>query len=141
VERNGRVVVAGKSLYGHRRSRELLLRFTARGRLDRGFARGGIAAAGLPPRPGSLFAGPEQVFLQGQRILVLRDDRHRPLVVYSHDGRHRRAFVAGRGTEPGNSVVWAPAAALQFGKLLLGWTVPGTPSAFELRRLLVRGRP
>lgn len=143
VEGDGRILVAGKSFDRASRARELLLRLDARGRLDRSFGRRGIVSVPVPFRRGGLWWAPRRLLLQRHRILVLRDSVERSLVVYSRDGRRRRAFPAGRGAEPHHHWVQpAPRGALQDGKLLLGWSISRQQRTnFKLERLELRGRP
>jgi len=140
IEGNGRIVVGGRVL--GEKPREVLLRLTANGRLDRSFGRGGVTTARVPKVPGGLSGRSRQVILQPNRILVLRDHRRRQLVVYSRDGRRRAAFEVARGAVPGNRAPAAPFGALQGGRLALGWQVYGSPrSLFKLQRLRIGGRP
>ena len=144
VEGDGRILVAGKSFDRASRARELLLRLDAHGHLDRSFGRRGIVSTRVPFHRGGLWWAPRRLLLQRHRILVLRDSVERQLVVYSRDGRSRRAFAVGRGGEPHHHwVLQAPRGVLQRGKLLLGWTIyrQQERKSFKLRRLELRGRP
>jgi uncharacterized delta-60 repeat protein len=141
IQRNGRIVVAGRSQSG-RRAKELLLGYQPDGRLDPSFGRGGIASASVPVQAGGFFARVHQILLRSHRILLLRDSRYRQLVAYSGDGRHRRSFVVARAAEPGNRAIQAPFGALQDGKLVLGWEVFDPPvSSFKLQRLQIEDGP
>jgi uncharacterized delta-60 repeat protein len=144
IEGNGRIVVAGRALWSHRKEAELLLRYTPSGRLDRGFGRGGKIDSPLARTGAGFAAGPRQLLLQGPRILVLRDRQEKHLVVYRRDGRGRHAFFVARRGRPGIRLR-APFAALQEGRLLLGWTYNPNPlfslKAFKLQRLRLRGLP
>jgi uncharacterized delta-60 repeat protein len=143
VEGDGRILVAGKSFDRASRARELLLRLDAHGHLDRSFGRRGIVGVSVPFRRGGLWWAPRRLLLLRHRILVLRDSVERQLVVYSRDGRRRRAFTVGRGAEPHRHwVLQAPRGVLQRGKLLLGWTIYRQErKSFKLRRLDLRGVP
>jgi uncharacterized delta-60 repeat protein len=143
VEGDGRILVAGKGFSRPSRARELLLRLDAHGDLDHSFGRHGIASTPVPFHRGGLWGAPRLVLPQRHRILVLRDSVERQLVVYSSDGRRRRAFAVGRGAEPHHHwVLPAPRGALHGGKLLLGWSINRQyRSSFKLQRLKITGRP
>jgi len=149
VQGDGRILVAGKAFARARHARELILRLDAHGDLDRSFGRGGIVSTRIPFRLGGIWGAPRRLLLQRHRILVLRDSAWRQLLVYSRDGRRRRAFSVGRGAEPvrhgANPHRWvrsAPLGALQDHDLVLGWTINRQNlDAFKLQRLELRGRP
>jgi|GEM_PF-3036267 len=141
IEGSGRILVAGKTFGKPGRTRELLFRFTPRGRIDRSFGRGGKVSTRLPRAPGGLAGRPRQLLLQRNRILVLRDDEERQLVAYSRDGRHRQVLVAG-GAAGEWSAPHAPVGALRGGRLFLGWNVFAPPTqSFRLQELRVSGLP
>ncbi|HET8956609.1 MAG TPA: hypothetical protein VFN18_13220 [Solirubrobacterales bacterium] len=141
IEGNGRILAAGKTFGKAGKTRELLFRFTRRGRIDRSFGHRGLVSTRLPQAPGGLAGQPRQLLLQRGRILVLRDDEERQLVAYSRDGRHRRAFAVAGGASGDRSAPHAPFGAVRGGRLFLGWNVLDVPQSFKLQKLRVSGLP
>jgi uncharacterized delta-60 repeat protein len=134
------LLVAGRARTGSR-VKEVLLRLRPDGRLDRSFARRGIATARIPLKPGGYSNRPRQILLSHGKVLVLRENRERQLVVYSGDGRARHAARVARGAEAGPPAARAPFGALQDGRLVLGWQVFSTPALFKLQRLQLGAGP
>jgi uncharacterized delta-60 repeat protein len=135
LQGKGRVLVAGRAHSGSK-VREVLLRLRPDGSLDRSFGRGGVSAQKVPLKPAGYSNRPQQILVTRGHVVVLRDNRYRPLLTYSRDGRHRRALRVARGTEESRASR-APFATLQHGRLLLGWEVFGSEvNAFKLQRLL-----
>jgi uncharacterized delta-60 repeat protein len=135
VEPDGEIVVAGRSR-AHKQVRELLLRLSVGGRLDRGFADRGISA--IPPshaangRP-ALNAEPTQILIRPAGYLVIGKGPGQPLIFYDRRGRADRRFAAGVVALDSREF-GTPAAAAQGGRLLLART-RYKPPTFQVQRL------
>jgi uncharacterized delta-60 repeat protein len=139
VGRGGRIFVAGRT-WTYYRVGEALLRLRPDGRLDRRFGHRGILSRPVAFFPHGFADRPRQIFLLGGRVLVLRDGHDGQLVTYSSAGRGRRAFSVGRGAETSTYAGRAPFAAIQDGRLVLGWKVLDRPGRhLRLQRLLLGG--
>jgi uncharacterized delta-60 repeat protein len=135
VEPDGEILVAGRSR-AHKQVRELLLRLSARGRLDRGFADRGISA--IPPshtangRPAPNVE-PTQILIRPAGYLVIGKGLGQQLVSYDRRGQADRRFAAGVVALDSREF-GTPAAALQGGRLLLART-RYKPPTFQVQRL------
>jgi uncharacterized delta-60 repeat protein len=137
VDPGGRILVAGRTSRAYR-VREVLLRLRPDGRIDRTFGRRGVVRRPLGYFPNGFAEHPRQILLLGGRILVLRDAYHHQLLTYSLDGRDRRAYRVSRGAEVATHAGRAPFAAVQGGRLVLGWQVRDRPGKhLKLQRLLL----
>ncbi len=133
----GAILVAGRAR-ARSYDRELLLSYTRAGRLDKAFAHDGISNVPAVSTRGQTNARPRQILLADHQVLVVRDDRHRQLLVYSRDGRPEGSFAVAGSAEPKNQVALAPLAALQGRRLVLGWQDFGADESFKLQRLVIR---
>jgi uncharacterized delta-60 repeat protein len=129
--RDGRIWVAGWSGKG-RRSGNVLLRLTARGRLDRSFAKRGIARIRVPHG-----TEPSAVLPTRLRIFVVRKGGRRSVLAYLPNGRLDRSFGGPVAPRRFGGAV----GALQRGDPILAWTTgerKGRPRTIALQRLAAR---
>jgi uncharacterized delta-60 repeat protein len=131
--RGGAIVVAGWS-GKERRTENVLLRLSRRGRLDRSFGRRGIARVRAPKA-----TEPSAVLPAGHRIFVVRKGGGRPVLAFRPNGRLERSLAGPRDVAPrrfGGTV-----AVLQHGDPVLAWTARERghlPRTIELQRLTAR---
>jgi uncharacterized delta-60 repeat protein len=139
VEPDGEIVVGGRSR-DHRQVRELLLKLSAAGRLERSFGDRGVAA--IPPpdevngRPAPNVE-PSQILIRPAGFLVVGKGPGQPLTFFDRRGRADRRFAAGV-VAPESRDFGTPAAALQGGRLLLARTT-AKPATFGVQRLKFTG--
>jgi uncharacterized delta-60 repeat protein len=135
VEPDGEIVVAGRSR-ARRQVRELLLRLSPGGRIDRGFADRGISA--IPPSHAANGrrapnVEPTQILIRPAGYLVIAKGPGRPLVSYDRRGRADRRFAAGVVALDSREF-GTPAATPQGGRLVLART-RYKPPTFQVQRL------
>lgn len=109
--RGGKILLGGQGSRGGRIT-ELLLRLDGSGRLDRGFAKGGIARVALPGR-----AAPSAIIPTRDRLVVVSSGAGRPAFGFGFDGRRDR------GSKVAVDRVTPASGAAQQGKVVLAWTV------------------
>jgi len=112
---SGRIFVAGSALPSRGKSHGFLAAFTADGRLDRGFGRGGVIRA-LPR-----WTRPTQILVTAGRLLVLEDSRSPAILAFRLDGSedHRFSSAATSGLVQRDS---RRAMTLQGGQVVLAWS-------------------
>jgi uncharacterized delta-60 repeat protein len=129
----GRILVAGWS-GKEKRTDNVLLRLTPRGRLDRSFGRRGIARVHVPKS-----TEPSAVLPTRHRVFVVRKGGGRSILAYRPNGQLDRSFAGRRNAAPrrfGGMV-----GALQRGDPVLAWTTrerAGRPRTIALQRLAAR---
>jgi uncharacterized delta-60 repeat protein len=138
VQANGRILVAGRSGKGAA-TREVLMKLTPAGEVDRDFGRGGITLSPAPvdpKNPGSVGgAAPQKILITATGYVVARTGPGRPLVGYRRDGSLEPRF--GRGALAAESRQFgAPAVALRRRKLVVVRDVR-KPESFQVQRLFL----
>jgi uncharacterized delta-60 repeat protein len=110
------IYVAG---LGHRpdQNEQVLINYRDDGRLDRGFGRGGVIHI-----PTNRRVNPVAILPTRSRVLMVTAADRRSVFAYTRDGRPDRSFGRGAKLAPRRS--GSTLAALQRGKLVLGWTRP-----------------
>jgi uncharacterized delta-60 repeat protein len=124
----GEIITGGRHIF-KKRYGPLMARFSAAGRLDRGFVDRAARSLRVPADDAS---SPRQILLTAGRIIV---PGHRPPWVFSYspDGKFEGRLVLGKERKPATEVV---GTALRNGRLLVA-TKMGSDPAFVLRRYLL----
>jgi uncharacterized delta-60 repeat protein len=120
-------IVAGGWRMRKQRYSPLVLRFTAKGRLDRGFGKRAQRALAATAGPTQF---PTRVQLWAKRVVASASGPS--IVIFSRDGRFAEAPSFGKTRRPATTVA---GVASQRGKLLVATDTAGR-STFTLRRLL-----
>jgi uncharacterized delta-60 repeat protein len=138
IAMQGRKILVAGRVRENGRWADVLVRYGAGGRLDRTFARRGVARIASGKGGSwlvlSLLATPD-------RVVVVRDDFEQPVVAFGRNGRLDRHFGEGTEIAPKRVALGfaapGPLGVLQDGKLVLGWTAEeSTPTqGRELPRL------
>lgn len=147
VPQGGRILVAGQAGSG-RRTKTILARFRANGRLDRRFARSGISRRIVKPiRPADPIRPRATVLRTRRHIFVIRAGDSTPLLAYGPNGasqrfRDERRLVPRLATA--SHVLPSPSGALQRGNPVIAWNqvtssgLGGVTTRVALRRLSAR---
>jgi uncharacterized delta-60 repeat protein len=122
-------IVAGGQRMRKQRYTPLILRFTAKGRLDRGFGKRAQRALAATPGPAEF---PSRVLLWAGRLVASASGPS--IAIFSRDGRFAETPSFGKKRRPTTTVA---GVASQRGKLLVATDTAGR-STFTLRRLLAR---
>jgi uncharacterized delta-60 repeat protein len=140
-----KILVAGETEHNSRFA-DVLFRYRRDGRLDRGFARRGVAKAPVHSVPDHHEAREESLSVvpTAGRILVVRGSGEgRPILAFGKNGTRDRRFGKGRRLIPGPHA--GALSAVQKGELILAWNAPGRPSPLgrsesevRLDRLILR---
>lgn len=135
ITADGNAIIAAGDGGRYGRVRRVLLRFSADGRLDGGFARRVAKSWSRSPDPGYV-PEPSQVLVVGRDLIVV--SRGAPsLTVFSHSGDYRGAISEDPKVRPPKRIA---AATVQAGRLVVATNlkVGSRRSAFILRRFQPR---
>lgn len=123
------IYVAGLGHFPNR-NEQVLIHYTGSGHLDGGFGRRGVIHI-----PTNHRVNPTAILPTRSRVVMVTAADKRSVFAYSRDGRRDRSFARGAKLAPRRK--GPTLAALQRGKVVLGWTrpLPGRLERLALQRL------